>query len=142
DLSAPVVRAAGGYLLFLIARHYHRRGRILNLLAAVAMLYLLFDPAQLFEASFQLSFLAVLTLAALGIPLLEHTTARWSRALYRLDQRNFDSPEMHSASRRLELRLAVSTISRITGWQEARLQRIVSAFGFAIVWSIDLFLTS
>ncbi len=142
DLSAPVVRAAGAYLLFLIARHYYRRGRMLNLLAAVAIVYLLADPAQLFEASFQLSFLAVLTLVTLAAPLAENTTALWHRALHRLDERNFDDSEPRAAERRLELRLAAGTLAQITGIDKARLQRLTSKVGWAIVASLDLIFTS
>src|SRR5277367_2605951 len=62
-LSAPVVRAAGGFSLYLVARFFFRRGRVMNLLAAVAILFLLIDPGAMFDASFQLSFLCV---AAIG----------------------------------------------------------------------------
>ena len=142
DLTAPVVRAAGGYLLFLAARHFYRRGRILNLLAAVAIAYLLFDPSQLFEASFQLSFLAVLTLATLGIPLIESTTALWSRALNHLGERNFDTSNPAVGSRRLELRLAVGTLSRMLYLPEKRLAQFMTGILKTAIWSIDLSLTS
>ena len=69
-LSAPVVRAAGGFTLFLIARFLFRRTRVMNLLAAVALFYLMWDPAALFDASFQLSFLCVAAIGALAAPLL------------------------------------------------------------------------
>ena len=58
-LSAPVVRAAGGFTLFLAARFLFRRTRVMNLLAAITIVYLACDPNQLFDASFQLSFLSV-----------------------------------------------------------------------------------
>jgi competence protein ComEC len=56
--SAPVVRAAGGFTLYTLARTCFRRARVMNLLALVALVYLAWDPQQIFEASFQLSFLA------------------------------------------------------------------------------------
>ena len=68
--SAPVVRAAGGFTLYLLGRACFRRARVMNLLAAVALVYLAWDPAQIFEASFQLSFLAVAAIGALAAPLL------------------------------------------------------------------------
>ena len=67
--SAPVVRAAGGFTLYTLARACFRRAGVLNLLAAVALLYLGCDPAQIFEASFQLSFLTVAAIGALAAPL-------------------------------------------------------------------------
>ncbi|WP_031498437.1 ComEC/Rec2 family competence protein [Bryobacter aggregatus] len=142
DLSAPVVRAAGGYLLYLGARHFYRRGRVLNLLAAVAILYLLLDPGQLFEASFQLSFLAVLTLATLAAPLIENTTALWKQALYHLEERNFDRAEPRIAERRLEIRLAVHTLSRLLHLPQRRLEPLVSTLGTLFFSGIDLVITS
>ena len=50
-LSAPVVRAAGGFTLFLAASFLFRRVRILNGLAAVGLIYLAFDPDELFDPS-------------------------------------------------------------------------------------------
>ena len=57
--QAPCVRSAAGLTLFMIAGYFYRETRILNLLAAVALGFLVFDPEQLFDASFQLTFLAV-----------------------------------------------------------------------------------
>jgi competence protein ComEC len=142
DLTAPVVRAAGGYLLFLAARHFYRRGRILNLLAAVAIAYLLFDPAQLFEASFQLSFLAVLTLATLGLPLIENTTGLWSKALRKLSDPDYGDADPRTAPRRLEIQLALQTISRITHIPLKPLSQVTSHILASILWALDLFLTS
>ncbi len=49
-----------------------RPSNLLNSLSAAALLILLFDPRQLLQASFQLSFAVVLTLALLLPPLQEH----------------------------------------------------------------------
>ena len=80
-LSAPVVRAAGGFTLYLIARFFFRKGRVMNLLAAIALVYLLWDPGQMFDASFQLSFLCVAAIGALATPLLEATSSPLARGL-------------------------------------------------------------
>ena len=57
--QTPCVRSAAGLTLFMIAGYFYRERRPLNLLAAVAIGFLLLDPDQLFDASFQLTFLAV-----------------------------------------------------------------------------------
>ncbi|WP_321473984.1 DNA internalization-related competence protein ComEC/Rec2 [uncultured Paludibaculum sp.] len=62
--DAPVLRSAAGFSLFAVAALLYRRTQILNLLAAVALAFLAFDPDQLFDASFQLSFLAVAAIGA------------------------------------------------------------------------------
>ncbi len=142
DLSTPVVRAAGGYLIFLGARYFYRRGRILNILAAVAILFLLADPGQLFEASFQLSFLAVLTLATLAIPFLEWTTGTWSRALHQLDNPVFPVRDPRTACFRVEFRLLLLTLSRLLRITEAKLARLLLPSTKAALWFLDLFFTS
>ena len=113
--SAPVVRAAGALTLYLIGRWMFRRVRLLNALATVAILYLLWDPEQLFEASFQLSFAAVAALGALVEPWMEATTGIYSNALRKLDKlgRDFRLPPA-AAEFRVELRLLAETLSLLT----------------------------
>jgi len=109
--SPPVARAAAGFSLYLIARFFFRRGRVLNLLAAVALVYLLCDPGDLGDASFQLSFLCVAALGALAAPLLEATTAPYARGLREIPNREADP---HLAPRvaqfRIEIRLVAETL--------------------------------
>jgi competence protein ComEC len=110
-LSAPVVRAAGGFSLYLAARFFYRRGRIMNLLAAVALAYILWDPGQMFDASFQLSFLSVAALGALAAPLLEATSAPLARGSHSIADLNQDPHLPPSVAQfRVELRLAAETL--------------------------------
>ena len=114
--TAPVIRAAGGFTIFIIAGMVYRRARVLNCLAAVAIPFLVVDPQQLFEASFQLSFLCVAAIALFGVPLLEATSGRFSFGLRNLTDPNIDlrlPPEV--ASFRLELRLLAETCAIWTG---------------------------
>jgi len=109
--SPPVARAAAGFTLYLIARFFFRRGRVLNLLAAVAVVYLLCDPGDLSDASFQLSFLCVAALGALAAPLLEATSGPYARGLREIQNREADP---YLAARvtqfRIEIRLAAETL--------------------------------
>lgn len=110
-LSAPVVRAAGGFTLYLIARFFFRRGRVINLLAAVALVYLLWDPGQMFDASFQLSFLCVATIGALATPLLQATSTPLARGLRSIANTDADPHlEPRAAQLRVELRLVAETV--------------------------------
>lgn len=111
-MSAPVVRAAAGFSLFLIARFLFRRTRVLNLLAAVALVYLFLDPDALFDASFQLSFLSVAAIGALAQPLLEPRLAPLVRGVRSLDDAARDVHLDRSvAAARVELRLAAETLA-------------------------------
>jgi competence protein ComEC len=109
--NSPAVRAAGGFTLYLIARYFYRRGRVLNLLAAAAIVYLICDPGQLFEAGFQLSFMAVAAIGALAVPVLEATWQPYARGLDGISEASRD-PRMppRAAQFRLELRLLAETL--------------------------------
>ncbi len=110
--NAPVIRAAGGFTLYVVARYFYRRGQLMNLLAAIAILYLLWDPSQLFEAGFQLSFLAVAAIGLLAMPVLEATSLPYARALAGINEPSRD-PRLppRAAQFRLELRLLAETLS-------------------------------
>ncbi len=110
--SAPVVRAAGGFTLYLIARFFFRRGRVLNLLAAVALVYLLWDPGQMFDASFQLSFLCVAAIGALATPILQSTFGPLAAASRSVANVDIDPHlEPRAAQFRIEMRLIAETIA-------------------------------
>jgi competence protein ComEC len=109
--SAPVVRAAGGFTLYTLARACFRRARVMNLLALVALVYLAWDPQQIFEASFQLSFFAVAAIGSLSAPLLESTTAPYAHGLRGIASTDLDAHlEPRVAQFRVELRLAAETL--------------------------------
>jgi competence protein ComEC len=72
--GAPCVRCAAGLTLYMVCRYFYRERRALNLLAAIALGFLVCDPDQLFESSFQLSFLAVAFLGAFAAPLIAATS--------------------------------------------------------------------
>jgi competence protein ComEC len=111
-MSAPVVRAAGGFTLFLIARFVFRRTRVLNLLAAIAIGYLVWDPEQLLDASFQLSFLSVAAIGALAAPLLDLWIVPMARGLRSINDLAVDPhQEPRIAQARVELRLAAETFA-------------------------------
>ncbi|MBZ5617976.1 MAG: ComEC/Rec2 family competence protein [Acidobacteriia bacterium] len=109
--QAPCTRSAAGLTLFMIGSYFFRERRPLNLLAAVALGFLVFDPEQLFDASFQLTFLAVGFLGAFAMPLIRATSGPLGRALGDLDDTGRD---LHLPPRvaqfRIEMRLLARTL--------------------------------
>jgi competence protein ComEC len=107
--QAPVIRSAAGLSLFALGRCFYRQGRLLNLLAATALLFLILDPDQLYDASFQLSFLSVALIALFVVPIIENTSEPVATAIGDLD-----SDGAHLAPRtaqiRVELQLVLSTL--------------------------------
>src|SRR5439155_25340451 len=68
EVGAPVWRATLMCAIFLGTRLLYRDRAMVNAVGAAALGLLIFDPRQLFTASFQMTILCVLIVAAIGIP--------------------------------------------------------------------------
>ncbi len=141
--QAPVIRSAAGMTLFAIGSLFFRKRRMLNLLAAVALFFLVLDPPQLFDPSFQLSFLAVAFLAVFAIPVMEHTSAPLLQAVKDLSNTARDvRMEPAVASHRVELRLYADTLSALLPLPVAVSRAAVCFLTRCLVFFYDLFITS
>jgi competence protein ComEC len=69
--ESSVVRAALMFTLVALAPIAGRRGATLNALGGAALVLLVYRPAELFDPSFQLTFLSVVGIVALGWPIVE-----------------------------------------------------------------------
>lgn len=125
---APVVRAAAGFTLFVIASYCFRKTRALNILGVIGLIYLAVDPDQLFDPGFQLSFVSVAVIAAFAVPVMERFTEPLRAATKRFDQNAYDAQVAPRAAQwRVELRLLAQTLSV---WTRLRLdwaRRVVAA---------------
>jgi len=109
--QAPCVRSAAGLTLFMIAGYFYRQRRIMNLLAAVALGFLLLDPEELFDASFQLTFLAVGFLGAFAAPAIAATSGPLMAGLRDLADSGRDfHMQPRAAQFRIEMRLLAETL--------------------------------
>ena len=122
DLGAPVQRAALMCALYMLIRLLYRERDPLNAIGAAALLALVITPRALFDAGFQMTFLAVLAIAGVAVPVLECSTARVREALYQLDSTSFD---LHLLPRqvqfRLDLRMILSRLGLLLPQLVARL---------------------
>ncbi len=142
--QAPVLRSAAGMTLYGIGRCFYREGRILNILAAVAILFVIVDPEEIFDASFQLSFLAVAAIGAFVVPALEATSGPLALGLNGLaDTRRDLRLPAKTAQFRVELRLLVNTIVVMVGHRWCRLASfVVVAAGRFCLYLWEIFVTS
>jgi competence protein ComEC len=85
--GVPVQRALLMTAVFLIARLLSRRRNALNALGAAALAVLVWSPRALFEASFQMTFLAIIAIAGIAIPLGERSFLRHAYAARNLGDR-------------------------------------------------------
>ena len=89
-LKPPVIRASIMAAIILLGQAFERRTDIYNSLGVAAVIILLWQPPQLFQLGFQLSFAAVLGIALLYRPIFHHMhrlvpvrqpLVRWAMAL-------------------------------------------------------------
>src|SRR6185437_8641085 len=134
-VGPPVWRATLMCALFLGARLLYRQRSMLNAIGIAALGVLLADPHALFGASFQMTFLCVLVIAGVGVPLLERTMqpfARGERQIHALAF--FNDSATTVAQFRLDLSLIASRLGRFIGYHLAILAlsrgaRVVLAMG-------------
>jgi competence protein ComEC len=116
EVGAPVWRATLMCALFLSTRLLYRDRAMINAVGAAALGLLVFDPRQLFTASFQMTFLCVLIVAAIGLPLLERTSQFYRRALAHWDSDDYGPTLPPSVAQfRLDLRLIAQRLARFLG---------------------------
>jgi len=114
--QAPVLRCASAMTLYAIGRTFFRNGRLLNILPAVAIVFLAVEPDQLYDSSFQLSFMAVALIGAFVVPALDASSAPIARALADMgDVRKDVRLAPKSAQFRVEMRLLTSTLTLFFG---------------------------
>jgi competence protein ComEC len=116
EVGAPVWRATLMCAVYLGTRQLYRDRAMLNALGAAALALLVFDPRQLFSASFQMTFVCVLIVAGIGIPVLQRTSRPYKLALA-----NWSSPSYAAylpprvAQFRLDIQLISGRLARFIG---------------------------
>ncbi|MBA3974439.1 MAG: hypothetical protein C0504_09510 [Candidatus Solibacter sp.] len=116
----PVTRTAAGFTLAAIARWHCRRVSLLHILATVAVIFVVWEPWQVAEAGFQLSFMAVAAIGAVAAPWLEDYVMPAVRAAAACRDRNGRVYQRRDEIWMLELRLISETAAGLTGWTPAR----------------------
>jgi competence protein ComEC len=115
-MGVPIVRAVLMLSLFLIARLLYRDRSGLNATGFAALVVLAISPTTLFDAGFQLTFLALLAITGISLPVLDRTSARYRQALLHLDSTGFDlGLEPKLAQFRLDLRLVAGRFAQLFG---------------------------
>jgi competence protein ComEC len=114
--ALPVQRAFWMVTLYLLGRMIYRERSALNALGFAALCLLVFSPRALFDASLQMTLLAVLAIAGMAAPLLSTTIHPYVRAIGKLEVLAIDSQiEPRMAQFRLLLRMIAQRISSLAG---------------------------
>jgi len=134
--GAPVQRALFMTTVFLLARLLTRDRNVLNALGAAAMAVLVLSPSALFEASFQMTFLAIVAIGGIAIPLGERSFLPYARAAEHLWDHWHDAAlPPRVAQFRLMLRLWSEAIANVLGhWARG----LPSAIVRGTLWALEL----
>jgi competence protein ComEC len=114
--GVPAQRALIMTAIYLIARWLDREITALNALGAAALAVLVLDPRSLFDASFQMTFLVIIAIAGLAIPLSQRLIHPRLRALNHLDIFRIDAflhPKL--AQFRIRVRMACELSATLFG---------------------------
>ena len=121
-MGVPIMRAVLMLSLFLVARLLYRDRSGLNATGFAALVVLALSPAALFEPGFQLTFLALLAITGICMPILERTSGPYRSALKHLDTTGYDlGLEPKLAQFRLDLRLVAGRLQQFVGKRGARI---------------------
>jgi competence protein ComEC len=120
DLGPPIVRATITLSIYLLTRLLFRDRAGLNALGIAALGILAAAPRTLFEASFQLTFVSVIAVAGITVPILQRTIYPLQLALRNLDSRAYDfSLPTPAAQFRSDVRLMREPLASMIGLRTA-----------------------
>lgn len=140
-MGVPIMRAVLMLSVFLVARLFYRERQSLNATGFAALVVLVISPTALFEAGFQLTFLALLAIAGICVPLLQRTSSPYRRAFLHLESTAYDlNLEPQFAQLRLDLRLVIGRLAFFLGATPAR-WLVIGAAGTAVAF-FELILVS
>jgi len=121
----PILRAALMTAIFLCARLLFRRVALVNTVALAALILLIARPGEVFDPSYQLSFLAAGVIAGLALPWIDRTSSPVRRALEHMGDVARDRLHSPRATQfRLDLRSVTNALAnkmpkRFAGYAEA-----------------------
>ncbi len=129
----PVLRATLMAGIVVLGGLFYRRLDLLNSAAIAALVLLIARPLAVRDSSFQLTFLAIASIAGLALPWLERTVQPYAKALRGWRDLTRDAAhEPRAAQFRIDLRAMAS-------WISARLpQRLVAPGEFLLIRGIAL----
>ena len=136
--GVPVQRALGMTAIFLVAQLLFRERSVLNSLGAAALGVLVWSPGALFEASFQMTFLAIVAIGGIAVPLGERSFLGYARAAKHLRDEWSDAGMVpRLAQFRVMLRVWGEALSGVAGAWAYGVPAMVVRVG---LWAAELVL--
>jgi len=141
ELGAPILRSLLMIVAYQIAALLNRDRAPLNTVSLAGLALLVCNPEELFDPSFQLTFIAVLTIAGIGVPLFRRTTTPLREALDDIDDKRRDlTLRPKQAQFRLDVRGISAGLGLLIGERLARW--LLPSLMFAVVAIAELAMLS
>jgi len=141
EVGAPVWRATLMCAVYLGTRLLYRDRAMVNAIGAAGLALLLFDQRQLFTTSFQMTFVCVLIVAAIGIPILERTTVLYRQGLVDWGSTAYAALlQPRVAQFRLDLQMISARLARFIGEKWAN--RLTRRSAAAVFTALELIFVS
>jgi competence protein ComEC len=141
ELGTPARRSVLMLTVYLLTRLLYRERALLNAIGAAALALLVVNPEALFDASFQLSFLSVVAIAALSVPLVERTSQAYHRGVRWLSSAEYDLfLEPRVAQFRIDLRLLAGRLAKLAPGDPKRVGRgVLRIFQLVLAAAFSLY---
>lgn len=131
----PAQRSLVMTSVYLAARLLSRNRDSMNALGAAVLALLVWDPASLFDASFQMTALAIIAIAGIAVPLGKYTFLRYASVADDV----FHHPRRHFQPREMQIRVMLEmwgeAVGHLAGAKARRLP--ANLFRFAL-WAAEL----
>ena len=142
DSGSPVLRAVLMFAVYQTTRLLYRERAALNAVGVAALMLLVWNPRQLFDPSFQLTFLAVVIIGGLAIPIVSRTLGPYRRALRGLPVTGMDQAlDPKLAQFRVELRMIAGRLKNLVG-KRAAFALLAGVVGFFLQAAYEVLLIS
>jgi competence protein ComEC len=131
----PAQRSLAMTSVYLVARLMSRNRDSMNALGAAVLALLVWDPASLFEASFQMTALAIVAIAGIAVPLGNYTFLRYASVADDV----FHHPRSHFEPHEMQLRVMLEMWGEaIAGVLGKRARRLPANVFRATLWAGEL----
>jgi competence protein ComEC len=137
EVGAPVWRATLMCAVYLLTRLLYRERAMVNAIGTAALALLIYDPRQILTPSFQMTFLCVLIVGAIAVPILERTSLRYSQALKNWDSSSYAAqlpPKV--AQFRVELQMIAGRMASFVGEVWSRRIVCTTISGLFAIWEL------
>jgi competence protein ComEC len=116
DLGAPILRSILMLAVYQLTRLVYRERAAFNAVGIAALALLVWEPRQVFDASFQLTFLSVVAIAGICVPWIERTSEPYRAALRQLYVIGYDQAFAPKITQwRIDIRLIAGRMKNLLG---------------------------